>query len=63
MLQIIAENTAKFAGGKTITKRFIDLIEPKPQDTRSGDEIAIDFIKRAGLKIKGSEEVDPENEP
>ena len=34
--------------------RFVDIIsgKVKPPDTRSGDEIAEDVIKRAGLKIK-----------
>lgn len=38
-LQIIAENTAHFAGGRTITNRYIDIVTEKkdkePQTTQS----------------------------
>lgn len=34
-----------------LTSRFIDLINKKV-DNRSGDEIAIDVIKKAGLRFK-----------
>ena len=46
------ENTAKFAGGNYINARYIDVIEPKKVDTRTGDEIVEDIIKRAGLVVK-----------
>lgn len=32
-------------------KRWINIIEPKPQDNRTGNEIAADVIKKAGLKV------------
>ena len=51
-LQITVENTAKFAGGSYIKARYIDIIEPKKVDTRTGDEIVADIIKRAGLVVK-----------
>ena len=38
--------------GATVDSRFADLLENKPQDERTGDEIALDVIKRAGLKGK-----------
>jgi hypothetical protein len=38
--------------GATVDSRFADLLENKPQDERTGDEIALDIIKRAGLKGK-----------
>lgn len=52
-LKYIAENTARSVSsdGKYLTVRYIDIIEPKPQDNRSGDEIAIDVITRAGLSF------------
>lgn len=50
-LQAIAENTAKYAGGSVIKKRYYDVINPKPVDNRTGEEIAADVIKRAGLKV------------
>ena len=51
-LQITVENTAKFAGGSYIKARYIDIIEPKKVDTRTGDEIVEDIIHRAGLVVK-----------
>lgn len=35
-------------------ERWIDLIEPKAADNRTGDEIAAEVIKNAGLKLKTS---------
>lgn len=32
--------------------RYYDLITPQKQDTRTGDEIVADIIKRAGLVVK-----------
>ena len=50
-LKITVENTAKFAGGSYIKARYIDIIEPKKVDTRTGDEIVEDIIQRAGLVV------------
>lgn len=50
-LQVIANNTAKYAGGNIIKKRYYDIVNPKPKDTRTGEEIAADVIKKAGLKV------------
>ena len=33
------------------TKHLRDMLHQKPQDTRSGDEIAADVIKAAGLEL------------
>ena len=51
-LRVVAENTARFASGNYIKARYADMIEPKKQDTRTGDEIVADIIKRAGLVVK-----------
>ena len=51
-LRITVENTAKFAGGSYIKARYIDIIEPKKVDTRTGAEIVEDIIQRAGLVVK-----------
>ena len=51
-LKITVENTAKFAGGSYLKARYIDIIEPKKVDTRTGDEIVEDIIQRAGLVVK-----------
>ena len=31
---------------KTLTKSWLDIIDPKPVDDRSGDEIAMEFVRR-----------------
>ena len=50
-LRIISENTAKFGGGSYITAKFVDIINPKPVEKRTGEEIAADIIKRAGIEV------------
>ena len=49
-LMVIANNTARAFGGSTVTMRYLDII--KPQDTRTGDDIAVDVMQRAGLTFK-----------
>lgn len=36
---------------KYLNVHYDDLIHPKPVDTRSGDEIALDVIQRLDLKV------------
>lgn len=50
-LRIISENTAKMGGGSYITAKFPDIINPKPVDNRTGEEIAADIIKLAGIEV------------
>ena len=50
-LRIISENTSKMGGGSYITAKFADIINPKPVDDRTGEEIAADIIKRAGIEV------------
>ena len=50
-LRIISENTAKMGGGSYITAKFADIINPMPVDNRTGEEIASDIIKRAGIEV------------
>lgn len=38
---------------KYIVTRYEDSIKTKKKDNRTGDEIAADVIKRAGLSFKG----------
>ena len=45
------ENIAKHFGGNVYQDRYSDLINRKVDD-RTGDEIAMDIINRAGLKVK-----------
>ena len=50
-LRMATENTAKMSQGSYTTARFYDIINPKPVDNRSGEEIATDIIKRAGIEV------------
>ena len=50
-LRIISENTAKMGGGSYITAKFADIINPKHTDNRTGEEIAADIIKMAGIEV------------
>ena len=50
-LRMETENTAKMSQGSYTTVRFYDFINPKPVDNRSGNEIAADIIKRAGIEV------------
>lgn len=36
---------------KKLAKRYAELVNPQPQDDRTGDEIAKDVIERLGLKV------------
>ena len=53
--QVIAENTARIGGGRTISKRWADLAglngPPKPADNRTAEEIIADIAGKAGLTI------------
>lgn len=50
-LRIISENTAKMGGGSYITAKFADIINTKPVDNQTGEEIAADIIKRSGIEV------------
>lgn len=45
-LKAINENLAISAGGPYMSARYADIVHPKPTDTRSGNEIAADIIKK-----------------
>lgn len=51
--RICTENTAKTAGFESayLPKRFTDVLNPPKEDKRSGDEIVMDVITRAGLVV------------
>jgi hypothetical protein len=51
-LKVICENTARYAGGSCIEMRYIDLINPKPEDTRTGEEV-IEHMKSKLRTIGG----------
>ena len=50
-LRMATENTAKMSQGAYTAARFYDIINHKPVDNRSGNEIAADIIKRAGIEV------------
>lgn len=50
-LRMATENTAKMGGGSYIAVKFSDIINPNPVDNRTGEEIAADIIKRAGIEV------------
>ena len=51
-LKSISENLSRVGGGSYLNARFADLIDNnKPIDKRTGDEVAADVIKAAGLKL------------
>ena len=51
-LKMISENTANISRGQYMKARYYDIIHPAKVDTRTGDEIVEDIIKRAGLVAK-----------
>ena len=53
-LKTITENTAKYAGGSYMKARYYDLENPKPAETRTGEEI-ISQMKAKIASIGGGE--------
>ena len=53
----MTENSAKYAGGSYIKAHFDDIVNPKPQDTRTGEEIAEIIIQKCGLEVKKDESI------
>lgn len=56
-LALISKNAAYSAGpyggdGRYMSKRFSEIFNPPPVDNRTGDEIAADIMKKAGLVVK-----------
>lgn len=50
-LRMITENSANAVKGQYMKDRFMNIIYPQPVDSRTGDEIAQDVIKSAGLEV------------
>jgi hypothetical protein len=50
-LRIITENTAKLCEGSFINVKLVDILNPKPQETRTADDI-INGIKNKIDKMK-----------
>lgn len=55
-LKAISGNTARLAGGSVMEKRYLDVVEPKPPDTRTAAEIVAEAIKKTGIKVVKSNE-------
>lgn len=51
-LKTLNSNFAKIFGGNYFNLRYADAVNPNEESDKSGDEIARDIIKRAGLKVK-----------
>lgn len=56
-LRVIGENTAKYVQGQYIATRWADTLREKKEEEQSGDEIAADVIRRAGLSLGGEIDV------
>ena len=50
-LRMVAKNTSIMSQGTYMESRFYDTINPKPVDNRTGEEIAADIIKQAGIEV------------
>lgn len=48
VLKAVAENTAKYAGGSYIKARYIELINPPPEETRTSEEIVAQMKEKLG---------------
>jgi hypothetical protein len=45
-LRIITENTAKANGGTYLQARYVEMIEPKEEETRTANEVIIDLKEK-----------------
>ena len=50
-LRMMTENTARFAKGNYIKGRYADILKEPMRDNRTGEEIAAEVIKKAGLVV------------
>lgn len=52
ILKVTAEMVATYTGAQITARDFMELAGWVKTDDRTGDEIAADIIKRAGLKVE-----------
>ncbi len=50
-LRMMTENTANFAKGSYVQRRYADFLKTPARDTRTGEQIAADVIEKAGLVV------------
>jgi len=50
--KIVTENTMRQYGGSKLVRSFGELVGAGRADNRTGDEIAQDVVKRAGLVVR-----------
>lgn len=50
--RITTLNTANSTGGSYIEKKFVDILNPKPEDNRTAEEIVADVFERMGIEVK-----------
>ena len=50
-LRMISENAASGGGGSYMAVKFEDVLNPKQVENRTGEELAADIIKRAGIEV------------
>lgn len=50
-IKVLVDNTARIAGGAVLNKRYIDMVEPKEEETRTAKDV-IDGIKK---KFRGGD--------
>lgn len=50
-LRIIGENIANISNGSYMSKSYLDIINQKTVDNRTGEEIAAEIIEKAGLTV------------
>lgn len=43
--RILTENTSRFAGGTYLTARYTDVLQQKPEDTRTAEQV-VDHIRK-----------------
>ena len=56
-LRMMAENTARFAKGTYVKKRYADFLQKPAKDNRTGEEIVADVVKKAGLVVIKNESI------
>jgi hypothetical protein len=50
-LKTVSENTAKQVGGSCITVRFADVLNPKPEDNRTAEDIIAE-LEATGIIVR-----------